>query len=196
MQLPPLHLPQRWKSVLGRPQQRKIETKRRKKTWLLLAEEVQADSEVLGCERFLLNWVTAKQSKAITSPTATGTEHSIPPDHKCLLRQICRLSCPQKTPPLAAQNYPPRRRALPRPVWPSSLLRTLPGGELGKHPPRSSVTGRNCMMEIEQQLWELCRAMRWFLRSRLDYHNILELRADFLWFPACLAAQPKRCRWY
>lgn len=172
MWLPPLHLPQRLKSDLGRHWKRRI--KRRKKTWLLLMKEVQADSEVLAWVRVLLSWVTAKQSKAkrCTPPTTTGTEHSTPSDHKRLIRQTCRLSCPQKTPLLTVQNYLPRHRGHPRPPWPSSLLRTLPGGELGKHPPCILVTERNSTMETEQQIWELYRARRRYLKSWLQYCNI------------------------
>lgn len=43
---------------------------------------------------------------------------------------------------------------------------------MGKTPLRVSLTERNSMMETEQQLWELRRAARWFLRSWLEYPNI------------------------
>lgn len=114
-------------------------------------KEAQADSEVLGRERSLPKRVTEKQSNTLTSAVG-GTQHSTPADHKCLRRQARKPSCPQKTPPLTAQKYPPMRGVHPRPVWPCSLPSTVPEGERGKHPPRALVTVRNSTEETEPVL--------------------------------------------
>lgn len=173
MELPPLHLPQRWKSVLGRHWPWKIKTKRERKpncwNWWKKYRLIQKYLDVKD-----LNSTESLQSKAKRSHLLLLQELSTAPlpNLKHLVRQTCRLSCAQKTPPLTAQNYPPRNRVHPRPVWLSSLSRTLPGGKSGKHPPRILVTKRNSTVETEQQLWELCRAARCFFKSWLECHNI------------------------
>lgn len=51
------------------------------------------------------------------------------------------------------------------------------------------------MLETEQELWELCRAVRWSKVLAGVLHN-LEAEDRFSLVPHCLAAQPKSCQWY